>query len=54
VLPEALVISPSLLQGGHLDLHHPVGKLLISLRDYVHHFAVSYHRLKNKKSIFEN
>lgn len=27
-----------------------VGKLLISLRDYAHHFAISYHRLKRYKA----
>ena len=34
--------------GVHLDMHHPVGKMLIALRDYAHHFAVSYHQLKRK------
>jgi excinuclease UvrABC nuclease subunit len=28
-----------------------VGRLLIALRDYAHHFAISYHRLKRKKSL---
>lgn len=36
-------------QGIKLSLQSPIGKLLISLRNYAHHFAVSYHRLIRKK-----
>jgi excinuclease ABC subunit C len=37
-------------QGIKLDIQSNVGKLLIALRDYTHHFAISYHRLlKNKE-----
>ncbi len=32
-----------------LDLTTDVGKLLIALRDYAHHFAIGYHRLRRKK-----
>jgi len=37
--------------GIKLDVKTPVGKLLIALRDYAHHFAISYHRLKSRKKI---
>lgn len=33
-------------EGKKLDLHDSVGKLLIALRDYAHHFAITYHRKK--------
>lgn len=32
-----------------LRVHEPVGKLLIALRDYAHHFAITYHRLRRKQ-----
>lgn len=35
--------------GVKLDIHKPEGKLLIALRDYAHHFALTYHRLKRSK-----
>jgi len=31
-------------QGIKLNLQTPLGKLLISLRDYAHHFAITFHR----------
>lgn len=37
--------------GIQLNVHTNVGKLLIALRDYTHHFAISYHRLKRKKGL---
>lgn len=44
------VLFGSLFPNGiHLDKHSAIGKLLISLRDYAHHFAISYHRLRRKK-----
>lgn len=33
-----------------LDVHSHIGKLLISLRDYAHHFAITYHRTKRSKA----
>lgn len=33
-------------EGKKLDIHDSVGKLLIALRDYAHHFAITYHRKK--------
>ncbi|HSW73938.1 MAG TPA: GIY-YIG nuclease family protein [Candidatus Limnocylindria bacterium] len=37
------------LEGMPLDLQTEVGRLLIALRDYAHHFAVTYHTLRRKK-----
>lgn len=61
VIPDALCASiakkeetifsthlPS--QGVIVDPQTSVGQLLISLRDYTHHFAISFHRFKRKKS----
>ncbi|QQR53800.1 GIY-YIG nuclease family protein [bacterium] len=63
ILPDALIISLAKREerifgswdpdGIRLDLHDPVGKLLIALRDYTHHFAISFHRLRRKNSIKE-
>ena len=36
--------------GVRLDLHTHAGKLLIALRDYAHHFAISYHRFKRSQA----
>jgi excinuclease ABC subunit C len=59
VLPNSLCVSlakqeerlftPIYPDGILLDVKNPVGKLLIALRDYAHHFAISYHRLQRKK-----
>lgn len=35
--------------GIKLDIQTDIGKLLIAIRDYAHHFAISYHRLKQGK-----
>jgi len=48
---EEILYGPQFPQGIHLDLQTNVGRLLIALRDYAHHFAISYHRLKRKKSL---
>jgi excinuclease ABC subunit C len=63
VLPDAPIVSlakreetifgPQFPDGVRLDIHTNVGKLLIALRDYAHHFAISYHRLKRKKGLTE-
>lgn len=39
-------------EGILLDVHTKIGKLLIAIRDYAHHFAVSYHKLRRKREIF--
>lgn len=61
VLPQATIISlakreetifaNNLPEGHKLDLQTPVGRLLIALRDYAHHFAISYHKLLRKKAL---
>lgn len=35
--------------GIQISLKNSMGKLLISIRDYAHHFAISYHRLLREK-----
>lgn len=39
------------LVGKKLDIHTGVGKLLIALRDYAHHFAITYHRKKRSSNL---
>lgn len=46
---EERLITNDHPQGIKLNIHNPASKLLISLRDYAHHFAISYHRLKRSK-----
>jgi excinuclease ABC subunit C len=63
VLPDVRIVSlakrEEMLYGTHisdgirLDIHTTVGRLLIALRDYAHHFAVSYHRLRRKTLLHE-
>lgn len=38
-------------EGKKLDIHTGVGKLLIALRDYAHHFAVSFHRKRRSAAL---
>lgn len=47
---EEIIYSDRLPNGVHLDVKKPAGKLLIAIRDYAHHFAISYHRLKRRKA----
>jgi len=47
---EETVFSDRYPQGIVLDLHTEVDKLLIALRDYTHHFAIAYHRLRRRKN----
>lgn len=37
-------------EGIIINFSTPLGRLLIALRDYAHHFAISYHRKKRSKS----
>jgi excinuclease ABC subunit C len=46
---EETLFSSQFPEGIKLDVKTDVGKLLIALRDYTHHFAISYHRLRRKK-----
>jgi excinuclease ABC subunit C len=48
---EETIFSKNLPWGIKLDVQTEVGRLLIALRDYAHHFAISYHRLKRSKSL---
>jgi excinuclease ABC subunit C len=60
ILPDAPMVSlakreetlygPQFPQGIRLDIHTNVGRLFIALRDYAHHFAISFHRKKRKNS----
>jgi excinuclease ABC subunit C len=61
VLPNALCISLAKREetifsklfpdGKRLDIVTDVGRLLIALRDYTHHFAINYHRLTRRKNL---
>jgi excinuclease ABC subunit C len=61
IIPQAYVISlakreerlftPAHPDGTTLDIKTEVGKVLIALRDYAHHFAISYHRLKRAHAV---
>lgn len=42
---EELLFASTLSLPVHLDMQTPQGRLLIALRDYAHHFAISYHKL---------
>ena len=37
-------------EGIKLEMQRPADRQLIALRDYTHHFAISYHRLRRKKN----
>jgi excinuclease ABC subunit C len=46
---EETLYTPTNKDGIVLSMQTEVGRLLIALRDYAHHFAISYHRLRRKK-----
>lgn len=48
---EETIFADNLPNGIKLDIKTRAGKLLIALRDYAHHFAISYHRLKRSKHV---
>lgn len=48
---EETIFSKNLPDGVKLDLKTDIGRLLIALRDYAHHFAVNYHRQRRNKAI---
>lgn len=50
---EERLFTPLHADGIPLDIRTAVGQLLIALRDYAHHFAISYHRLKRRKAVGE-
>lgn len=47
---EETLFAPHMKEGVRLDVKKDMGKLLIALRDYAHHFAISYHRLRRSKT----
>jgi excinuclease UvrABC nuclease subunit len=49
---EILFISQT--QTIHLDIHSPIGKLLINIRNNTHHAALSLHQKLRNKSLLEN
>lgn len=46
---EEIIFSDNYPEGFALDEAQPVGKLLIYLRNYAHHFAINYHRTLRSK-----
>ncbi|MGB8367350.1 MAG: GIY-YIG nuclease family protein, partial [Candidatus Babeliales bacterium] len=50
---EERLFSKKFPDGVQLDMTTDVGKLLITLRDYAHHFAIDYHRLLRKKNLYQ-
>jgi excinuclease ABC subunit C len=48
---EETLFGSKLKNGGKLDLKSNFGRLLIALRDYAHHFAISYHRSLRSKNL---
>jgi len=48
---EETVFSQQFPDGIKLDIKEDVGKILIALRDYAHHFAISYHRTCRGKEL---
>jgi excinuclease ABC subunit C len=47
---EELIFTPHSSQPIPLSLNTDVGRLLIALRDYAHHFAINYHKLLRHKN----
>lgn len=49
---EEILFTPTHPEGIHLDPQSNVGQILMYLRDYTHHFAISYHKvLRSKNSL---
>lgn len=46
---EETIFSAQHPDGKKLDVHTNAGKTIIAIRDYAHHFAVSYHTLRRRK-----
>lgn len=51
--PDRL-FGPGFENGKVLDVATQAGKTLLALRDYTHHFAIQYHRLRRKKAFTKN
>lgn len=50
---EETVFSKALPDGKVLDRHHLGSQILIALRDYAHHFAISFHRKVFQRSSYQ-
>lgn len=50
---EETIFSNMFSDGIKLDLSSDVGLLFVALRDYAHHFAISYHRKRKIKGFIE-
>ncbi len=50
---EEIVYGITVPEGIPLDVKTEAGRLLIALRDYAHHFAVSYHKVRRSKNNFD-
>lgn len=50
---EETIFGTQFPEGKKLDIQTPAGQLLIALRDYAHHFAVTYHRTRRRKALEE-
>jgi excinuclease ABC subunit C len=48
---EEILFSSTIPDGIKLDIKSPVGRLLIALRDYAHHFAISYHKMLRNREL---
>jgi excinuclease ABC subunit C len=48
---EETIFAPAFPEGQKISLSTDVGRLLIALRDYAHHFAINYHRLRRHKNL---
>jgi excinuclease ABC subunit C len=49
---EEIIYSPQYPEGIRLDIATEIGRLLMAIRDYAHHFAISYHRLRRQKTSY--
>lgn len=48
---EEILFTPTHPEGIHLDPQSNVGQILMYLRDYTHHFAISYHKVLRSKNL---
>lgn len=48
---EETLFTPKYPEGIKLDLQTAIGRTLIALRDYAHHFAVTYHKMRRHKGL---
>ncbi|MFA6263217.1 MAG: excinuclease ABC subunit UvrC [Candidatus Babeliales bacterium] len=46
---EETIFSPRIPRGKKLNQHNFADQMLVALRDYAHHFAISFHRLHERR-----